>query len=153
MANSIVYNDYGLSRRMMDFPQEWQEVSEATMEAILLHIQGSVPAYPTQRQGSSYRRTGTLGRTLGVSMGGGMSGNPDIKIIERAGTYVQARFGTRLNYAPRVIGSNSQSGLFKSLGWWTMNDVAKAAEAGAVELVNEMTDQLAAWLEGKGFIL
>jgi hypothetical protein len=149
--SSITYDDHGLSRRMMAFPQQWTEVSDATMEAVLLHIQGSVPSYPTQRQGSSYVRTGTLGRTLGSSMGGGMSGSPDVKTVERSGSYVQARFGTRLNYAPRVIGAESQGALFKALGWWTMKDVAEAARAGIIELADEMTDALAEWLEGKGF--
>lgn len=152
MSSSIVYDDHGLSRRMIAFPQQYNEVVDTTLEAVLLHIQGSVPPYPVQRAGSSYRRTGTLGRTLGVSMQGGMSGSPEIKEVQRSGSYTQARFGTRLNYAPRVIGSDSQLALFKSLGWWTMDDVAKAARAGAVELLDEMTDQLSQWLEGKGFL-
>ena len=60
--------------RMEKYPAELKEGMEATMEASLLVLQENVPAYPSPPQDSTYRRTGTLGRTLGSSVGGGKAG-------------------------------------------------------------------------------
>jgi len=132
-----------LLQRMAAYPKDLDREMRKTSEAALLHVQGSVPAYPPQKAGSSYARTGTLGRTLGSSMSGGVAGSPDIKAIKRIGQgKYEARFGTRLFYAPDVIGTGTQKSLFKRLGWWTMRAVQKLAEPGIVKLFNAMAERM-----------
>ena len=145
----IQVNPPDLFQRMERYPKELDREMGTTMSAALLHVQGSVPPYPPQRTGSSYKRTGTLGRTLGASMDGGAVGSPDINTIKRLGSgKYEARFGTRLHYAPKVIGAETQEPLFKTLGWWTMRDVKNKAEPGIVKLFNAMADRLVKFLGG-----
>lgn len=136
-----------LFSRFERYPKELEKEIKTTMEASLLHVWGSVPAYPPQRIGSSYHRTGTLGRTLGTSEGGTKSNKPEIYTIKAIGSSkYEARFGTRLHYAPQVIGTETQKPLFKQLKWWTMRDVKNKAEPGIIKLFGAMTERLVKFL-------
>ncbi len=146
----IRVNPPDLFSRFERYPKQLDAEVDKTLEQSLLHIQGSVPAYPRQRSGSSYKRTETLGRSLGSGFGGGQGGNPDIRQIKKLGSgKYEARFGTRLHYAPKVIGTHTQKPLFKSLGWWTMRDVKNKAEPGIKKLFDAMAKRLAKFLGGR----
>ena len=103
--------------------------------------QDSVPSYPVYS--SSYQRTGTLGRTLTIV------GDPehiqDVKVIGHG--VVEGQFGTRLEYAPFVIGDDTQAKHMRH--WWTMKTVKAKAEEGVKRIFEDMTKKLAGWIEGK----
>ena len=145
----IVMNPPDLIQRMARYPKELDREMNKTTEAAVLHVWGSVLPYPTQAAGSSYARTGGLGRTLGTGQGGGKSGNPDILTTKRLGQgRYEGRFGTLLYYAPHVIGTLTQARHIAKAGWWTMKDVKDKAQAGIQRLFDKMAGRMVKFLGG-----
>lgn len=139
-----------LSQRFRDFPQEFSQSVRATMEATLYALWGAVPAYPPKPQTSDYIRTGTLGRSLGSSEAGGISGGtPEIYEVSQGTTYTAGEFGTNLEYAPYVIGDDEQQWYHAAHGWWTISSVARLAEERILQLWQQTAEQLAAWIDGQ----
>lgn len=135
-------------RRMQGFPKEYKVQARRTMVASLITLQERVPPYPPQQPGSSYFRTGLLGRSLGASMQGTRFGVPNVrqtKFLAR-GTVV-GTFGTKTKYAPDVIGETTQTAEFKARGWWTMRTIRDAAEEKITRLWTEFTEDMARWLD------
>lgn len=99
------------------------------MKDSLLVLQESVPGYPPKRanQVSNYKRTGTLGKSLGVSQGGGKVGKPTVYSIKGTGANVEGRFGTDLSYAKYVIDPQRQAYMHQQW-WWDMDVVKNIAE-------------------------
>jgi hypothetical protein len=147
MPGNLRYDDLDkLLRRWQVMPAKVAKAIGFTMRAALDVIHSEVPSYP-ERLSSSYERTGTLGRSLGVSMGGSPMGKPDIHEIRRSSRGYRAKFGTRLEYGPHVIGSRAfqQIQPFKRY-WWTLPDtVAKRAEPRLQKLVEKLADSIAKW--------
>lgn len=131
--------------RMQQYPEKLRAVMQKTMLAVLLFIQGKVPSYPQQPAESEYIRTGTLGRTLG------MGGQADIFEVVDNGGFTEGKFGTRLKYAPHVIGDPFEEQARHMRHWWTLpKTVAAIAESGVKNLYQTAVDEVAAWLDGKG---
>lgn len=148
MADSsieVTFRPPDLVRRMQRYPDKLHEEMGKTMTQSLAHLQGSVPPYPPAWPSSSYRRTGTLGRSIGL---GGRADIYEVKSLGSGG--YEARLGTRLNYAPQVIGPNDQLPLFKARGWWTLRTALDKAKPGIERLFQAMVKRLAAYLEGQG---
>lgn len=141
-----------LRQRFAAFPDKYNKSLQKTMQAVLLKVWELVPAYPSPPPNSSYRRTGTLGRTLGVSAGGGRAGRPDIYEKRQAGGYHEARFGTRLEYARYVIGDKSSEQAWMHEGrWWTIpQDLFEKVREPIEKLFEIATEEMAKWLDGKG---
>ena len=104
------------------------------LEASLDVVHESVPGYPPQRP-TPYIRTGTLGRSLGVTVSGSKTTPSGDHIRQVKGA--QAYFGTRLKYAPYVVGDASQAKVHRGW-WWTLKDVA----ARAADKVQKVWDKL-----------
>lgn len=141
MNIDVRFNPPDLIQRFQRYPDKLREELETTMEKALYHTQGSVPPYPPARPESSYVRTGTLGRSIGLG------GRADIYEVKRIGSGYEARLGTRLTYAPYVISSERQAWMHQGR-WWTMKTVAEKAKPGIIRLFQAMTERLAAYLEG-----
>ena len=109
-----------LHARFRQFPEKYSKAVAKTLQASLLVLQGSVPAYPRKPSGSTYRRTGLLGRSLGSSETGGKVGKPDISETIKAHGYQEAHFGTRLKYAPYVVGDRAAQQSSRMKHWWTV---------------------------------
>ena len=126
--------------RMGQYPRKYEQVIGATLNASLLAIQENVPPYPQYQ--SSYRRTGTLGRSIGLR-----SSKPDIYETKLGSGYFEATYGSRLEYAPYVIGENTQA---KHMAhWWTLDGtVARKAEPKIKRLFEKAIAAIAKWLEG-----
>ena len=137
----VVFTPPDLIQRMHAYPSVLHREMEATMKKALYHTQGSVPPYPPARPESSYIRTGTLGRSIGLG------GRADIYEVRRIGAGYEAVLGTRLGYAPYVIGEN-QAFMHKGR-WWTIKTVAEKATPGIMRLFEEMAKRMAAYLEGR----
>lgn len=133
-----------LFQRLNGYPDKLAKEMEYTLNQSLHHVVGSVPEYPVQLP-TSYRRTGTLGRSVGIG-----SPRPDIFEVKRIGQGYEGVMGSNLSYAPYVIGSRTQSGVMRSKNWWTMRTVAEKAKPGVERLFQKMTERLAAWIAGRG---
>lgn len=148
MINIKVVGLDELMRRMAAMPEKVDEGMQEAMSQTLLVMSESIPGYPEPPQNSSYRRTGTLGRTLGSSFEGGKSGTPAIYAVEKIGYSWEGRFGTNLNYAPWVVGDNTQAKAHKGR-WWVLSSVAEKAMPKIERVWQNMADAMAKFLEGK----
>lgn len=137
-----------LRQRFRDYPKVFDQVMEELTQAQNLTLHENVPAYPSPPPASTYIRTGTLGRTLGSGMGGGASGTPDIFQTIKGGGFYEARFGTRLGYAPWVIGEDTQAAHMGH--WWRIGDILGLAREKILDLVELAAQKMGAFLKGKG---
>ena len=142
----IRFNPPDLLKRMEKYPRKLDKEMGGTMDKALAHVTGSVPSYPPQNPSSKYARTGTLSRTIGLS------GPPDIREIKRMGQgKYEGKIGTRLHYAPYVIGEQTQARhVARSANWWTTATILKRALPGIVRLFNGTAERMAKFLDGKG---
>ena len=142
-----------LIRRMDKFPDQLNKGMEEAMGETLLVMTENIPGYPPPPTGSEYRRTGTLGRTLGSSAGGGKAGTPSIYTVTQIGGGWEGRFGTNLEYAPYVIGDKSTIGISQAKQhqgrWWLLSSVAEKAMQKIERTWQRMADAMAKFLEGK----
>jgi hypothetical protein len=152
MPGLVQFDDLNkLLSRWDRFPKKVAQVLNRLMRGGLDVIHSEVPAYPPQPPDSDYDRTGTLGRTLGVGMGGGKMGKADVETVKRSSRGYVARFGTRLDYAQHVIGSRAFHQLPQFRHWWTLPDtVAQRARPRLAKLVQGAAQILAAWITKKG---
>ena len=137
-----------LIQRMQAYPRQLQESVGVTMDAAMLALHENVPPYPPPPETSTYDRTGTLGRSLGSDVGGGRSGTPDIYEVREMGSSWEGHFGTNLDYAPYVIGEESQSRHMQH--WWTLKTVADKATDKINRMFGTLAEKLAKFLEGRG---
>ena len=138
-----------LQARMQSYPRKLNEAIRTTMQAGLLVLWENVPPYPPQPQDSTYVRTGTLGRTLGASIDGGRAGGkPDIYEVREMGGNFEGHFGSSLDYAPYVIGDDTQAS--QNSHWWKISDIAARAQEKIDKLFEKLADKLAKFLEGQG---
>jgi hypothetical protein len=139
-----------LIQRMQQYPQKLAAVVKTGMDATLAALWESVPPYPASPPDSTYRRTGTLGRTLGSSFSGGKSGGePSIYSTRSLGAgNIEGRFGTNLDYAPYVIGDGTQAKVHQGR-WWTMTTIAEKAKSKITAVWNSVGTKLANFLDGK----
>jgi hypothetical protein len=129
-----------LHDRFKAFPRKYSAAVTKTLQASLLILQGSAPKYPAKPAGSTYRRTGTLGRSLGTSMSGSKMGKPDIFKITKGGGFQEGRYGTRLGYAPHVVGDSATQQARRMKHWWT---VPQTVLAKALPKINAAFEKLA----------
>jgi hypothetical protein len=138
-----------LLKKMQAFPRKLDTVMEKTLETILLTVWEHIEPYPDPPDTSTYRRTGTLGRTLGIDPGGFKSGTPDIYEVKTLGAYSLARFGTRLDYAPYVIGDPGKEQAWMHRGrWWTLPGVAEKARGKIQQVWETLADKMADFIGG-----
>lgn len=139
-----------LLAKMTRFPVELAKSVAVTMAASLNTLWEKVPPYPQQDATSNYRRTGTLGRSLGSSQSGGASGgNPSVYKIRQLGEgNYEGEFGTNLGYAHFVIGEN-QAGMHSS-NWWNIKTIAERAADKIEKLWQTLGEKLAAFLDRQG---
>lgn len=135
-----------IQRRMQNSPQVFDRALRRTMDAALLIVWEKIPGYPPQPEGSAYVRTGTLGRSIGV----GKQSKPDIYEVKKDGMYQAGRIGTRLKYAPYVIGERTQARWMRH--WWTLDGtVLQSALPKIQEAFQVMARALADYIaKGKG---
>ena len=135
--------------RFGQFPGKFSRALHRTMEAVLLKIWELIPGYPPPPPDSTYTRTGTLGRTLGGGMSGGREGKPDIYYVRKSHGYQEASFGTRLKYAPYVIGEK-QAKIHQGRWWRLPVEVLNSAIKPIERLFQSLAEELVKWLDGKG---
>lgn len=137
-----------LLERMKKYPLEMVKGIALTMSASLITLWENVPPYPPPPPNSKYDRTGTLGRSLGSNEGGGVGEEPSVFTIRKLGSGFEGRFGTNLDYAPYVIGDDTQAEIHSGR-WWNLRFVANKASEKINRLWQTLGDKMAAFLEGK----
>lgn len=140
-----------LIARMQAYPDKLKAAVKVALDSSLLALWGAVPPYPPAPNSSGYVRTGTLGRSLGSSDGGGMASSaPSIYVVKPMGdANYEAHFGTNLSYAPYVIGDNTQAWMHKGR-WWIISDIAAAAKEKIQAIFGQLEGALVEFLEGWG---
>lgn len=138
---TIKFTPPDLIQRMSRYPDRLKDEMEKTTRAALAHTQGSVPQYPPPPPGSSYVRTGTLGRSIGLG------GRADVYEVRPIGRGYEATLGTRLSYAPQVIGDGTQERPHRGR-WWTVKTIAEKARPGIERLYEAMARRMVAFLGG-----
>ncbi len=138
-----------LLKQMTAYPMELVKTMGVGMSASLNIFWENVPPYPKQDSDSRYRRTGTLGRSLGSDQSGGATGEPSVFRIKALGEgNFEGVFGTSLDYAPHVIGDTTQAP--QNLHWWQMLDISLKSAGKIRELWNNVGQKLADFLAMKG---
>ena len=136
-----------LMKRMAQYPQQLEEVLKKTNEASMHVLWEKTPPYPP-RPNSRYVRTGTLGRSFGVSMNGGQVGLPDIFEQKPLGPHGwSGAFGSNVTYAAEVVGEGTQKPIHAGI-WWTLKTIVQASEVKIQKLHDIAADKMAAWLDG-----
>jgi hypothetical protein len=112
-----------VQKKLKDMPGLLDKNMKTAMTDSMLLLWSNVPPYPAPPENSKYRRTGTLGRTLGSGEGGGKaSGQPTVYSISGSGINMAGKFGTSLAYAKYVIDATRQA--YMHVGrWWTMKTI------------------------------
>jgi len=124
--------------KMKDSPRQLKRGMKVAMDASLLALQENIPPYPAPPPQSTYRRTGALGRSIGV----GGTGKPDIyRVIDRAEQF-EGQFGTKLRYAPYVIGDVEQARVHRGR-WWTMSKIAENAKDKITQIWDKLVEEIA----------
>lgn len=137
-----------LRLRFQGFPSAYYKAMSKTMVASLLVLWENVPSYPPAIPGGWYVRTGLLGRSLGSGMEGGKHGPPDILEVKYGSRFSEGTFGSRVYYAPDVIGEN-QDPFFAGRGWWNIMTIVNKAKGKIETLWKAMADELAKYLDGR----
>ena len=95
---------------------EFPKVVNQSMLQTVLYVQGKLPPYPPPPANSTYRRTGTLGRSVTSLKGAHPNALSEVKSL---GSEVHGIIGTNLKYAPYVIDQDKQAGVHSGR-WWTL---------------------------------
>lgn len=95
-----------------------QKVLRAPMNRAALRIQADMQRYPAQRPNSSYRRTGTLGRSW-------------TSTIDNLGDGIRVRIGNRVRYAPFVQSSMFQARVHRRR--WQTDRIVLNRHRGAIQ--------------------
>lgn len=109
---------------------------EPAMKAAVLYTQGQVPGYPPPPSGSTYRRTGTLGRSVTSQSAPGA-----LSRVETLGSGVVGYIGTSIRYAPYVIDRNRQAWMHRGR-WWLLQDVVERAVDGIRRVLEREIDRI-----------
>ena len=111
---------------------EIQRAMDKTMEASLNTLHENVPSYPRKPEASSYIRTGTLGKSIGMN-----NAKPTVYSIKGSGAKIEGRFGTDLSYAKYVIDPDRQAYMHRGR-WWTTDNIVKASKSKILRLWDKM---------------
>jgi hypothetical protein len=108
-----------LTAALADFPRIAAGDVRAGVEKALLLLQGRAAEYPAARAGSTYRRTGTLGRLWTSAT----------RVVElgESGAFVQGRIGNAVPYAKWVQGAADQAQIHRDR-WLTTEQVVEQAD-------------------------
>lgn len=141
-----------LRDRFARFPDKFNDGLKTTIWASLYKLWENVPPYPTAEPTSSYVRTGTLGRSLGSGFSGGKGGGkPSIWSVNQGSKMISGEFGTKLGYAPYIIGENEQARIHRER-WWTIKTIADNSAQAIQGLFNKFVEVMAKWLDRQGSI-
>ena len=83
-------------------------------------------------------------------MSGGSEGKPDIFEVRKSGDNWEGHFGTNTEYAPFVIGENTQAAHMSH--WWKISAVVEAAKEKLDKIFETLAEKMAQFLSRKGAV-
>lgn len=99
------------------------------MRKAMLYTLGKLPPYPPSPAGSTYRRTGALGRR-------------NTSAVRDEGVVIEGIVGNNTEYAGYVIGRETQAWMHVGR-WWTLESSVEAQAPTITEIItNEVGDAL-----------
>jgi hypothetical protein len=107
-------------RRFRNMASNIKPTLERLTQKAVLYVHSTVPPYPAPPATSTYRRTGTLGRTITTE-------------VRSLGVDVVGVIGTKTIYAPWVIDEKRQAWMHKGR-WWTLQGVVAKAKSVIVDI-------------------
>lgn len=120
-----------ITRLARDFPGEILR----GMNRAVLYVHGEIPPYPAPPDGSDYRRTGTLGRSITTE-------------VRSVGNEVVGLIGTSVVYAPYVIsdepsadGRGPQAWMHAGR-WWALQGVVREHIDGVITILSDTVRRL-----------
>lgn len=137
MADDITVTIEGLDRLLKQFnkaPKLVGKALERAMQKAVHHLHGKVAVYPPPPPSSTYRRTGTLGRSITTEVKG--VGKDMLGIV-----------GTAIPYATYVIGPK-QAWMHRGR-WKTMMKHVEEQMGKIREFFSQAADEVAKGLAGK----
>lgn len=108
----------------------YSKAVNANILKAILYLHGKTPGYPPEPMGSTYRRTGTLGRSV-TSLQGGAPGA--ISRVRSMGKSIQGIWGTNVEYAQWVIDEGKQAKAHVGR-WFTLQGILEEEE-GEVRMI------------------
>jgi hypothetical protein len=106
----------------------------ATQKA-LIHVNSTIPKYPAKPSGSTYRRTGTMGRSFTTE-------------VKQFFSEIVGVIGNPIEYAPWVISEVEVPGIGGPQAdhhrgrWYTLQDVVRKARQAVIDIYLEEIDNL-----------
>ena len=125
-----------LQAKLNRLGKELRPELERTTDKAVRYAHSQVPGYPPPPSGSSYRRTGTLGRSVTTE-------------VRAFGADVVGSIGTGIVYAPWVIsteavGARGPQAWMHAGRWWTLQGVVAQAREAIIGLYHDMLRRLVA---------
>lgn len=118
-----------LDRKLGAVVREFPQFLSHSTTAAVLYVHSKMPKYPAQPAGSTYRRTGTLGRSVTTMQG---SAPGALSRVESSFGDVKGIVGTRIRYATWVIDRENQTPNFRAY-WWNLQDTVIGLRKGIRE--------------------
>jgi len=116
-----------------------RELKQGMRQAVL-YVLGEIPEYPPEIEGSRYRRTMTLGRSLsGMARQGGT--RSCLSRVESVAGAVTGVIGTAIPYAEWVIGE--EQALVHKGRWYRLVDVVRQSMPRVVRILQEFVEKAA----------
>ena len=120
--------------KRLSAPELTSEMKKTTEKAVK-YVHSQVPNYPPPPAGSTYGRTGTLGREITTE-------------VRTMGTDIIGLIGSPTPYAPWVIsteqgsnGAGPQAWMHQGR-WWTLQGVVKKAQEAVFKFFDDMMRRL-----------
>ena len=119
--------------KKLSAPELTSEMRKTTEKAVK-YVHGQVPGYPPAPAGSSYGRTGNLGREI----------NTEVKAM---GTDIVGIIGSPTPYAPWVISDEAAGGIGPQAWmhkgrWWVLQGVVRKAQGVVNSFFDDMMRRL-----------
>jgi hypothetical protein len=133
MANNIVIKGLDQLQKKFNGLADFKSGLKKTTDKATKYVWGEIPPYPSPSATSSYRRTGTLGRTM-------------YSEVRELGSEVVGIIGNNTTYAPWVIsaeriGDRGPQAGFHSGRWYTLQGVVQKAKNGVIQIYKD-------WIKG-----
>lgn len=123
-----VKGDVEFAAKIDKFHSGMGNAMEESGRRAVTYVWSQQPDYPPEPEGSTYRRTLTLGRTMTAWAG---TIENALSRVEQAFGTVRAYYGSMLDYAYWVIDEVGQAWMHQGR-WWTAQKVVRDAKDGIV---------------------
>jgi hypothetical protein len=124
-----------LQRQLQRLGRDWPREIEKGGEKALYYVWGEIPPYPPPPPDSTYRRTGTLGRTLTTRRGRTPGALGEVRAFAEQ---IRIVAGSAIPYADLVVGA--QQARVHRERWWKLTTVVKDVMGDVTRILQQATN-------------